>query len=680
MSLIDVENAKQIRDPMDVLIKMEVPEEVNLTYSGYSSSSKVADAVLDERGWPMRILADLQGNGFQLDGSCQLYDPTVTPSATNGKLGVRGNIGQRLSITVTGDTVINGLSIVASGTDAVHFNGQTAALSGGQVIIPVGASSITIEFDPLTSDTRAEVSTAMAGTSIQVTNDSIISCVVSLRSDLSIDNPTLPESEINIDIYNDVDISAVVATIPDDTPITYSAGYVGDMSKERQFYLADQITWADNILSIHAIDAVHFLDGEFPSKSLEWAIGSKYPPSLTKLAITLTYLIKEKGVNVESKILRMCEAYDSANYTDTAFIPSGNLRELIAFVNNLFKIEGLPLNTFINASLPAEIDAFWVRYVDAGKPVLDTKKPSAIWTIEEEDCGDIKKMVEPPLSKITAKQTQVSCVRYATLGNVTWEKSTLVGFPTLDMVTNQISAYGLRNVPVGQYRHSICPIIPVNSVGRSWTYLGNINVGYGYYWGSALKIYNGTGSTFPLIDEESLQNIADKRGGVVCTQVVPSNLGYNDPDNPFKFSSKRAAWNHLVSKGFIGESDETADLEIIGMALQTYEVENTYTNAIIGNSQSIEYDSLINGEIVIADNSHNFYAEGFPKKAYESLLQRSNVTGSFTWKGDPRMQPRDVANFHRLDGTVEEITLENITIHHEGGGTYAEITYRKGIC
>ena len=43
------------------------------------------------------------------------------------------------------------------------------------------------------------------------------------------------------------------------------------------------------------------------------------------------------------------------------------------------------------------------------------------------------------------------------------------------------------------------------------------------------------------------------------------------------------------------------------------------------------------------------------------------------------MQPRDVARFHRLDGSVEEITLESITITHEGGGTSAEITYRKGV-
>ena len=63
----------------------------------------------------------------------------------------------------------------------------------------------------------------------------------------------------------------------------------------------------------------------------------------------------------------------------------------------------------------------------------------------------------------------------------------------------------------------------------------------------------------------------------------------------------------------------------------------------------------------------------------QTPMYRSKTTGSFKWKGDPRMQPRDVIKFHRLDGTVEEITLENITIAHEGGGTSAEITYRKGV-
>ncbi len=65
---------------------------------------------------------------------------------------------------------------------------------------------------------------------------------------------------------------------------------------------------------------------------------------------------------------------------------------------------------------------------------------------------------------------------------------------------------------------------------------------------------------------------------------------------------------------------------------------------------------------------------------YRNLFQRSNITGSFLWKGDPRMQPRDVFGLHRLDGSEELCTIESITLKHEGGGTTAEIAYRLGVC
>lgn len=71
---------------------------------------------------------------------------------------------------------------------------------------------------------------------------------------------------------------------------------------------------------------------------------------------------------------------------------------------------------------------------------------------------------------------------------------------------------------------------------------------------------------------------------------------------------------------------------------------------------------------------------------YQRLFERSNICGAFVWKGDPRMQPRDVAAFHWAepdsDGNevVELITIESIALIHEGGGTKATITYRKGVC
>ena len=68
-----------------------------------------------------------------------------------------------------------------------------------------------------------------------------------------------------------------------------------------------------------------------------------------------------------------------------------------------------------------------------------------------------------------------------------------------------------------------------------------------------------------------------------------------------------------------------------------------------------------------------------PDAGFNSLMNRSNETGSFTWKGDPRMQPRDVFTFVYRDGTTELRTVETINLKHEGGGTVATITYRKGI-
>lgn len=61
------------------------------------------------------------------------------------------------------------------------------------------------------------------------------------------------------------------------------------------------------------------------------------------------------------------------------------------------------------------------------------------------------------------------------------------------------------------------------------------------------------------------------------------------------------------------------------------------------------------------------------------VFQRSTKGGSFKWKGNPQMQPRDVFRFHRLNGETILCTIEAIELTHEGGGTYADISYREGV-
>ena len=111
MTTIAEQNALPIRKPMEVYISVDNHENVTLNYSYTASQLKVYDGVISSGAWPMRKLADLDGSGFPLNSEHQLYDPSVQASASNGKLGLRGHIGQNIVVTVTGSGSIGVLSI-----------------------------------------------------------------------------------------------------------------------------------------------------------------------------------------------------------------------------------------------------------------------------------------------------------------------------------------------------------------------------------------------------------------------------------------------------------------------------------------------------------------------------------------------------------------------------------------
>ena len=83
--------------------------------------------------------------------------------------------------------------------------------------------------------------------SISFSEDDIIRCVLSLRGDLSIENPTLPESEFEAEIYWDTFTSEMAADLPDETSVTYkcsypTAGTSVSWGPVRYFY-TDKVEW-----------------------------------------------------------------------------------------------------------------------------------------------------------------------------------------------------------------------------------------------------------------------------------------------------------------------------------------------------------------------------------------------------------------------------------------------------
>ena len=135
------------------------------------------------------------------------------------------------------------------------------------------------------------------------------------------------------------------------------------------------------------------------------------------------------------------------------------------------------------------------------------------------------------------------------------------------------------------------------------------------------------------------------------------------------------AQTFIIDKdGRIKEEKKTENVDqcvIKGKALSISPDKTAVTPTPTRAGSVLEISPLVYGEV--REGNALVYPD------YLTLFERSNITGKFKWKGDPRMQPRDVFNFHRLDGTVEQCTIESIVLRHDGG-TVAEIAYRKGVC
>lgn len=666
---IDSENAKQIRQPMDVLIKMTVPEDIAITASGYASSAKVADGVLDERSWPMRKLADLQGDGFPLDGTCVLYDPSTTASWTNGKIGIRSNVGQPVSVTITGSSRINMMTVYADAA-TVSYSGGSASIVAGVAVIPVGATSTTLTFTPTSSTIRAEVSAIKPGGIFEITNDLLVSATVSLRSDLSLVDQTLPESELNVEVYNDADISNAVATIPRDTPVTYSAGYPGDMSPTRKFYLADQITWADNVLSIHAVDAVHRLD------STTFLVPFASPKTKYNLRRLVEYILDESGVDFSWTDWHLYDGW--AAESGTWLLREGaNARDVLAFLNQTLNLTDENGRLIDGTDTLSEELAF--AYVDSGIPSVRSKRLyTTNYEIEEEDCADVRKRIDLPIGETTAEYMKITPPNWNApqeVGTATLLRDIgtslsfdnyavrwVIGLPLGDNIDNEVAVKMRNKYGFVDDRMRTLPVVPAARSGDR----------------DGLAPHPTDGH----IDFPAMGSVPQEVYNAVRSDTFSTFVPWSQRYDRWEYESGSQTittaarmWAVLSNAGIMPATSESLDLTIVGVSYNTEAQIKTYNH---GQGPQYVYDELMFMGNFVARKEGGGEIEIYPSKMLAAPMYRSNVTGSFTWKGDPRIQPRDYFTFRRLDGTEEECTFENITIHHEGGGTYAEVTYRKG--
>lgn len=650
MPTIEQANQNQIREPLEVHCTLMAGSGEALTYTAYSSNyggyKVAAERTLSATGKGMTILADLQQDGFSLDGTAQLYDYAMLTETYPTKIGLRSNIGTQTAVRVACSTRVATLSIQVSGCDHLTFNGTDYTATQGIVVIPFNTTSGLIYFYPTEEDGRVEVESIIAGTVLNITNDTLISCTVALRSDLSTLDPTLPESEIEIVCWYPDDIAELISNVQDDVPITYYAGYPDDYSPTRKFYLSEQVTWENGALTIKGVDAVHKLDAETPPLFIGQQWNGIWTNAVAGAHKALYNVVEDQlrvaGINLVEKegAPQYYASSATAGERQKSIIARQSQRDVIANMMNLLHQDYTP-------GYFSGMSSFWLTYVDAGLPSLTWTKPGVKWTIKEEDCGDIKREVARKFNKI--------------------------------------------KVPVGQVSDTGFYRTDVGASGECFKN-GGVAASYGDYnaevWFFARWTVNTTGTdrevsaTFTGTGYDNQFALPDTFTGNDMDPAVLKLGTYGkrlfDGDGFFSWDDYMAtAWNQMVTDGAIESGATSTSLDADGKGYTVNETTCTATRSGLGITGEGS-NTVWNGVVYAGRSGSSAQMQILPQKGVESLLNRSNITGGFTWKGNPHMQPRDVVEFVLRDGTKKTITLEEITLQHEGGGLTASITYREG--
>lgn len=273
---------------------------------------------------------------------------------------------------------------------------------------------------------------------------------------------------------------------------------------------------------------------------------------------------------------------------------------------------------------------FVPQFVDAGIPKISWSPQVAKWEIREEDCGDVSRLADRKIAVITSD-----------------------------------GEYKLHNTAKRINKWITISTRKTADAGKRY----NVNGDDGPYY------------TWTVSNGKSLMTTPDK-----CSYIAKKTA---KKTVKYYYRKKRGGKLYPCSKKTYAKKKSNMRKK------KTVYVNPCITRAkklqVTGGTKSIiapdgrpGYTLTINpldiSGLVKTDDGSRLYPR------HDRRFEISNITGEFAWKGDPRMQPRDLCKFYHTEKNkhlndsgkdYELIQIETIEIIHEAGGTQAKITYRK---
>jgi hypothetical protein len=267
---------------------------------------------------------------------------------------------------------------------------------------------------------------------------------------------------------------------------------------------------------------------------------------------------------------------------------------------------------------------YGIQFVDAGIPTIehgDGKTYGQTWTIFKSDCGDFNEQFERNIAKVQDSNDERKFYEVFSVAS----KATRLGGDT---------NYG--------------NVYFKNSERPSDLYVKNqiIELNFdGYFY----KVQNVPAPADFHFEKSTVISVTP-------TRAVFKAIN----DSVWKYDSRVDMYYVQNGKCYVG------NVATISGGYTAY----SNPNGLPG--QTIEMEPFIYGSIADTNNHQVFHIP--------SLFNRSTRTGSFVWKGDPRMQPLDyrvIVNDTNDGRDTITARVTSIELTHEGGGTAATITWRE---
>lgn len=411
---IDEANTKILRPAMDVVVQVEInsAEISQLTATNAYSQGDVGQTDL------IPVLMDLSNGGFLNNGA-------VVPLGDDY---IVSTIGSPLVITATTDSTKN-LALTAIGyVDGAIKKWQTEADTSTTKTLTIPAS-----------DKRIIITSVVIGDIWRFDNSNLVECSGVLRGvETKVENPELQMSEIEIKAYMPNDITEDIGSIGTDHPILYTAGYPGDMSPVRKFYLSEQIEWENGVITIKGTDATRFLDDEYEGIY----IGSNYQFSggINPYINVMDDILTDSGI--DHTFVNDYAPFDEYYINSyPILIKKQSKRKVIAQAVNWLRAD-------VSDYGDMPTDEIYLNYVDAGIPKLATGKLTQVKEING---------ISKPSIQIEPYITQIACTML--------RAGVLDSSETIETINIQSDGSVIKEVPDAYYSFSasngtVFPISP----------------------------------------------------------------------------------------------------------------------------------------------------------------------------------------------------------------------------